>query len=100
MTLHESVETVSGSGESRVRDAQLRRRASQVIPGGMYGHRNMAATPPDYPQFFESARGARVTDVDGREFVDLMCSWGPVILGQHHPEVDEAFARQMALGDC
>ena len=100
MTLHESVETVSGSGESRVRDAQLRRRASQVIPGGMYGHLNMAAMPPDYPQFFESARGARVTDVDGREFVDLMCSWGPVILGQHHPEVDEAFARQMALGDC
>ncbi|MFI5034970.1 MAG: aminotransferase class III-fold pyridoxal phosphate-dependent enzyme [Acidimicrobiales bacterium] len=84
----------------RPRDAELRERARRVIPGGMYGHLNMAALPAEYPQFFESARGARVTDVDGREFVDLMCSWGPVLLGHHHPAVDEAAARQAALGDC
>ena len=100
MTLHESREKASGDNVIRSRDAELRQRARQVIPGGMYGHLNMSAMPAEYPQFFESARGARVTDVDGREFVDLMCSWGPVILGHHHPEVDEAFNRQMALGDC
>jgi len=71
-----------------------------VIPGGMYGHLNMNALPPEYPQFFASGRGARVVDVDGREFVDLMCSWGPVLLGHQHPEVEEAVARQAALGDC
>ncbi len=86
--------------ESRPRDEELRERARRVIPGGMYGHLNMGAMPPEYPQFFQSARGARVTDVDGREFVDLMCSWGPVLLGHHHAAVDEAAARQAALGDC
>jgi len=100
MTPLENAQSLNGTGVARIRDAELRERARVVIPGGMYGHLNMGAMPADYPQFFESARGARVTDVDGREFVDLMCSWGPVILGQHHPEVDEAFNRQMALGDC
>lgn len=100
MTLQQQGVTGSPGGASRPNDAALRRRAAAVIPGGMYGHLNMASLPADYPQFFESARGARVTDVDGREFVDLMCSWGPVLLGHHHPEVDEAVARQAALGDC
>jgi len=85
---------------ARPRDADLRERAALVIPGGMYGHLNMGAMPPEYPQFFASANGARVTDVDGREFVDLMCSWGPVLLGHHHAEVDAAAQRQAALGDC
>jgi glutamate-1-semialdehyde 2,1-aminomutase len=66
----------------------------------MYGHLNMRLMPADYPQFFASGQGARVVDVDGREFVDLMNSWGPVILGHRHPEVEEAAARQAALGDC
>lgn len=100
MTIHQDHETQTESSGERSVDAQLRRRALEVIPGGMYGHLNMAAMPADYPQYFESARGARVTDVDGREFVDLMCSWGPVILGHQRREVDEAFNRQMSLGDC
>jgi len=100
MTINKDHETQHQSSGERSADARLRERAHHVIPGGMYGHLNMAAMPADYPQYFESARGARVTDVDGREFVDLMCSWGPVILGHHQPEVDEAFNRQMALGDC
>jgi glutamate-1-semialdehyde 2,1-aminomutase len=100
MTLQQQGAADSSGALDRPNDAALRVRAAAVIPGGMYGHLNMAALPADYPQFFESARGARVTDVDGREFVDLMCSWGPVLLGHHHPEVDEAAARQASLGDC
>lgn len=92
---------VPGAQESaRPRDAELRVRAQAVIPGGMYGHMNMASLPADYPQFFSSGHGARVVDVDGREFVDLMCSWGPVLLGHRNLEVEEAVARQSALGDC
>ena len=87
-------------GVSGPHDQSLRARAQAVIPGGMYGHLNMRLMPADYPQFFASGQGARVVDVDGREFVDLMNSWGPVILGHRHPEVEEAAARQAALGDC
>jgi glutamate-1-semialdehyde 2,1-aminomutase len=81
-------------------DAALRARAQRVVPGGMWGHLNAAALPPGYPQFFARAEGCRLWDVDGREFVDLMCSWGPVVLGHHHRGVDEAYARQAAQGAC
>ena len=66
----------------------------------MTGHLNAARLPPGYPQFFERGRGCRLWDVDGREFIDFMCSWGPNLLGHHHPEVEAAAARQAALGDC
>ena len=45
-------------------------------------------------------RGARIWDVDGNEYVDLMCSYGPVVLGHQHPAVEAAAAAQAALGDC
>ncbi|GAB7067257.1 aminotransferase class III-fold pyridoxal phosphate-dependent enzyme [Mycobacterium hodleri] len=80
-------------------DAELRRRAAAVVPNGMYGHLNMAALPA-IPQFVARARGARLWDVDDNEYVDLMCSWGPVILGHHDPVVEEAAERQRRLGDC
>ena len=83
-----------------VNDQELRRRARLVIPGGMWGHQNAAALPPGYPQFFSRADGCRVWDVDGREFVDLMCSWGPVLLGHHHTAVDAAYQHQAAEGAC
>jgi glutamate-1-semialdehyde aminotransferase len=51
-------------------DRELRERARAVIPGGMYGHQ--AAPGPAYPQFMRGGRGARVWDVDGNEYVDLM----------------------------
>ena len=82
------------------RDSALRSRARRVIPGGMWGHMNAANLPEGYPQFFARAQGARLWDVDGNEYVDFMCSWGPVVLGHHHPEVEEAARRQEALGDC
>lgn len=81
-------------------DQALRRRAHQVIPGGMWGHQNAASLPPGYPQFFSRADGCRVWDVDGREYVDLMCSWGPIVLGHRHPAVDAAYQRQAADGVC
>ena len=53
-----------------------------------------------YPQFMHGGRGARIWDVDGNEYVDLMCSYGPVVLGHQHPAVEAAAAAQAALGDC
>jgi glutamate-1-semialdehyde 2,1-aminomutase len=87
-------------GEVRTADAMLRARASRVVPGGMWGHLNAARLPEGYPQFFASAEGCRVRDVDGREYIDFMCSWGPVLLGHRHPEVQAAADAQAARGDC
>jgi glutamate-1-semialdehyde 2,1-aminomutase len=81
-------------------DLRLRERAKAVIPGGMYGHQSAAALPAEYPQFMRGGRGARIWDVDGNEYVDLMCSYGPVVLGHQHPRVEAAAAAQAALGDC
>ena len=86
--------------ETQSVDASLRARAQRVVPGGMWGHLNAARLPEGYPQFFASAEGCRVRDVDGREYIDFMCSWGPVLLGHRHPEVQAAADAQAALGDC
>jgi glutamate-1-semialdehyde 2,1-aminomutase len=81
-------------------DAALRTRAARVIPGGMWGHLNAARLPDNYPQFFARGEGGRVWDVNGRDYVDLMCSWGPVVLGHRDPVVEEAARRQAEQGDC
>lgn len=91
---------MAGIEQQQAQDTALRERARRVVPGGMWGHLNAAALPPGYPQFFARAEGCRLWDVDGREFVDLMCSWGPVVLGHHHRAVDAAYARQAAQGAC
>jgi glutamate-1-semialdehyde 2,1-aminomutase len=87
------------STRSRANDARLRQRAEAVIPGGMYGHMSANALPPEYPQFYQRSEGSHVWDVDGNEYVDFMCSFGPIILGHKHPKVEAAAAAQRADGD-
>jgi glutamate-1-semialdehyde 2,1-aminomutase len=88
------------SGEKvRTLDLDLRRRATAVIPGGMYGHMSVNYLPDAYPQFYERSEGTRVWDVDGNEYVDFMCSFGPMILGYKHPGVEGAAAAQAAKGN-
>src|SRR5947207_427391 len=82
------------------KDSAWRRRASAVIPGGMWGHQDAGRLPDGFPQFIERGDGCRIWDVDGNEYIDLMCSYGPIILGHRHPAVDAAAARQAALVDC
>ncbi|HUC57772.1 MAG TPA: aminotransferase class III-fold pyridoxal phosphate-dependent enzyme [Streptosporangiaceae bacterium] len=84
----------------RTVDGELRRRAAVVIPGGMYGHQSASPLPAEYPQFMAGGKGARVWDVDGNSYVDLMCSYGPVVLGHQHPKVEEAVRAQAAHADC
>jgi glutamate-1-semialdehyde 2,1-aminomutase len=81
-------------------DRMLRDRAKRVVPGGMYGHMRAEGLPAGYPQFFSRGDGCHLWDVDGRKYLDFMCSWGPVVLGHHHPAVDAAVQRQMQQGDC
>lgn len=81
-------------------DRTLRERASRVVPGGMWGHMNAQALPHGYPQFFSRARGARVWDADGNEYVDFMCAYGPMILGYSDRDVDAAANAQKQRFDA
>ncbi|GAA4170174.1 glutamate-1-semialdehyde 2,1-aminomutase [Gryllotalpicola koreensis] len=65
-------------------------RARRVIPGGVNSPVRAYRSVGGAPRFLVSARGAYVTDVEGREYVDLVASWGPAILGHAHPEVVQA----------
>lgn len=85
---------------NRPRDEALRDRAAAVIPGGMWGHQRAAAVPEGYPQFFTGGKGCRITDVNGRTYIDFMCSWGPNILGHQHAAVNAAAFAQIEAGDC
>jgi glutamate-1-semialdehyde 2,1-aminomutase len=76
-------------------------RAVKVVPGGIYGHQAPTMLVPGaYPYFFARAEGSHVWDVDGNEYVDLMCSYGPIVLGHNHPRVEAAAAAQAARGNC
>jgi len=90
---------VASHEKVRALDFELRRRAQAVIPGGMYGHMSVARLPQAHPQFYERSSGTRVWDVDGNEYVDFMCSFGPMILGYRHPQVEAAATAQAAKGD-
>jgi glutamate-1-semialdehyde 2,1-aminomutase len=73
-------------------------RAKLSIPGGVNSPVRAYQSVGGTPRFLVSARGPYVTDVDGREYVDLVCSWGPAILGHAHPEVVAAVQAAAARG--
>ena len=80
------------------RSAALFRRAEQVTPGGVNSPVRAFQAVGGTPRFIARGKGAFVYDADGREYVDLVCSWGPLLLGHAHPQIVEAVARQVALG--
>jgi glutamate-1-semialdehyde 2,1-aminomutase len=73
-------------------------RAQAIIPGGVNSPVRAYGSVGGTPRFLASARGAYVTDVDGREYVDVVGSWGPAILGHAHPAVVEAVQQAAARG--
>lgn len=84
---------------SNKRAKELRDRAEQVIPGGMYGHESTVLLPSEFPQFFARGKGARLWDADDNEYVDFLCAYGPNLLGYGFEPVETAAAAQQALGD-
>jgi glutamate-1-semialdehyde 2,1-aminomutase len=85
---------------TNAKNQALKERARRVIPRGMYGHESTILLPDAFPQFFRRAKGARLWDADGNEYVDLMCAYGPNLLGYGFEPVERAAAAQQALGDC
>ncbi|MDQ1105507.1 glutamate-1-semialdehyde aminotransferase [Nocardioides zeae] len=80
------------------RSADLFARASAVTPGGVNSPVRAFGAVGGTPRFIASAQGAWLTDVDGNEYVDLVGSWGPMLLGHAHPEVLEAVQAAVARG--
>lgn len=73
-------------------------RAQAVLPGGVSSPVRAYGSVGGVPRFLASANGPYVTDVEGREYVDLVGSWGPAILGHTHPEVVAAVQAAAARG--
>jgi glutamate-1-semialdehyde 2,1-aminomutase len=73
-------------------------RAAAVTPGGVNSPVRAFRAVGGTPRFMVSGSGAYLTDADGREYVDLVCSWGPMILGHAHPEVTAAVQGAVARG--
>jgi len=80
------------------RSEELFKRAREVIPGGVNSPVRAFLAVGGDPRFVARARGSRLTDVDGREYVDLVMSWGAIILGHADERVTEAIARAAERG--
>ena len=76
--------------------------ALNIIPGAVAGiRRPYNFVPGEYPIYFESGKGGRVTDVDGNEYIDYLCAYGPIIIGYREEEIDNAVIEQMrSKGFC
>jgi len=89
---------MSGAPSRASANAALLARAERVMPGGVSSpvraYRAVGGSPP----FIVSGEGARVRDADGRSYIDLVCSWGPLIAGHAHPDVVAAIQAQAQRG--
>ena len=72
---------------SDTRSKELHERAKVHIPGGVNSPVRAFRAVNRTPRFMESAKGDRIIDADGNEYIDYVCSWGPGILGHAHPQV-------------
>ena len=76
---------------------ELFNEALGLVPGGVLGARKPADfIQGEYPIFLETGTGCRLMDVDGNEFIDFMCGYGPIILGYREEEVDAAVYKQIS----
>ncbi|MEW2012292.1 MULTISPECIES: glutamate-1-semialdehyde 2,1-aminomutase [Microbacterium] len=80
------------------RNQELFDRARGVIPGGVDSPVRAYGSVGGTPRFMVSAQGAYVTDADGRDYVDLVASWGPALLGHSHPAVIDAVVQAARRG--
>ncbi|MGM9557249.1 MAG: glutamate-1-semialdehyde 2,1-aminomutase [Oscillospiraceae bacterium] len=72
--------------------------AQKVLPGGVNSPVRACRAVGTYPRFLEKGKGSRVWDADGNEYIDLICSWGPLILGHCNEEVEQAVLKAVKNG--
>jgi glutamate-1-semialdehyde 2,1-aminomutase len=86
------------SARTITKSSELFAAAQDVIPGGVNSPVRACRHVGAEPLFVARGEGCRIWDVDGNEYLDLVGSWGPLILGHAHPDVLAAIARTMANG--
>jgi glutamate-1-semialdehyde aminotransferase len=80
---------------------ELIKKGSETTPGGMLGiRRPYNFVEGEYPIFIERGYSGHVVDVDGNDYIDMLCSYGPIVLGHVEGEIDQAVIRQMQNGFC
>lgn len=77
---------------------QMYSKACSLIPGGVCSPVRACKSVGCNPRFIKKAAGSKVYDVDDNEYIDFVCSWGPMILGHNHPAVVEAIQRSLTNG--
>ncbi|MBS1717571.1 MAG: glutamate-1-semialdehyde 2,1-aminomutase [Armatimonadetes bacterium] len=82
----------------RTRSEELYERACELMPGGVNSPVRAFKAVGGTPLYFQKAAGSRLTDADGREYVDYVCSWGAIILGHAHPSVISAIGDAASRG--
>ncbi len=79
----------------------LLKEAKELTPGGMLGiRRPYNFIEGEYPVFIEKGYGGHIVDVDGNDYIDMLCSYGPIILGYVEEEINKAAIEQMNKGFC
>jgi glutamate-1-semialdehyde 2,1-aminomutase len=74
------------------------KKAQELIPGGVNSPVRACKSVGCDPLFVKKALGSKIIDVDNNEFIDFVCSWGPMILGHNHPKVVAAIEQALANG--
>ncbi|MDH7500212.1 MAG: glutamate-1-semialdehyde 2,1-aminomutase [candidate division NC10 bacterium] len=82
----------------RNRSQQLFEEAKRYLPGGVDSPVRSFSAVGGTPLFIERGKGCRIYDVDGREYIDYVCSWGPLIVGHAHPAVVSALQAAVEKG--
>ena len=82
----------------RVISEKLFQKAKKCIPGGVNSPVRAGQAVGIDPPFISKANGCVIWDVDGNEYIDYVCSWGPMILGHAHPEIVNALEKRIKLG--
>ena len=82
----------------RERSSHLFEKAQSYLPGGVNSPVRAFGAVGGHPLFIKRGQGARIYDEDGNEFIDYVCSWGPLILGHAHPKVVEALKQAIEHG--
>lgn len=83
------------------RSAEMYEEAKKLSPGGMMGiRRPYNFVVGEYPIFIERGYAGHIVDVDGNDYIDMLCAYGPIILGYDEAEINDAVKTQMDKGFC
>ncbi len=80
-------------------EIQMDEEAKKILPSGASSNVRIHKHEP-FPVIFKRGKGSRVWDVDGNEYIDFLCGYGPIILGHREAEIDDAVCEQMKRGFC